>query len=286
MNDDFLKRHWQRPDPKFVDRLSIQLNSTPQRSIPMSTRILRPALLVTLALFLAAALTLTFSPTARAAVQEIFSFNGVTVSVDDETGKLVTSGNLDAVVQQSDNSVTIQGEDGSMAGVAVADLTVEMLAVAELLERFPDLVLPDVPEGYTLAPEGQLTDDGTLTFTWTNAVGQMISYVRSSSPPENIILTDVIGDVDALPGETGTLSEDGTAQTGGAYPITAVVVGTGSALEFPEGDLEVIPVESSETIVESSGPLALYTWESSGYFHMLFTSNPELSEADLQAMQP
>jgi hypothetical protein len=147
MNDDFLKRHWRRPDPKFVDRLSIQLNSTPQRSIPMSTRILRPALLVTLALFLAAALTLTFSPAARAAVQAIFIFNGVTVSIDDETGNLVTSGNPDAIVHQSVNSVTIQGEDGSMAGVVMSDLSGEMLAVAELLERFPDLVLPDVPEG-------------------------------------------------------------------------------------------------------------------------------------------
>jgi len=252
----------------------------------MSTRILRPALLVMLALFLAAALTLTFSPAARAAVQAIFTFNGVTVSIDDETGNLVTSGNPDAIVHQSDNSVTIQGEDGSMAGVVMSDLSVEMLAVAELLERFPDLVLPDVPEGYTLAPEGQLTDDGILTFTWTNVEGQVISYVRSSSPPENIIFADVIGDTDALPGEMNTLPEDGTAQTGGAYPITAVVVGTGSALEFPEGDLEVIPVESSETIVESSGPLAFYTWERGGYFHMLFTSNPELSEADLQAMQP
>ena len=252
----------------------------------MSTRILRPALLVMLALFLATALTLAFSPAARAAVQAIFTFNDVTVSIDDETGALVTSGNTDAIVQQSDNSVTIQGEDGSLAGVAVADLSVEMLDVAELLARYPDLVLPEVPEGYSLAAQGQLSNDATLTFTWTNAEGQMITYVRSSSPPENIIVADVIGDADALPGEMGTLPEDGTAQTGGAYPITAVIVGTGSALEFPEGDLEMIPVESSETIVESSGPLAFYTWERGGYFHMLFTSNPKLSEADLQAMQP
>lgn len=279
MNDDFIKRHWRRPDPKFVDRLSIKLNSTPQRSIPMSTRILRPALLVTLALFMAAALTLTFSPAARAAVQAIFTFNGVTVSIDDDTGKLVTSGNPDAIVHQSDNSVTIQGEDGSMAGVVMSDLSVEMLAVAELLERYPDLVLPDVPQGYTLAPEGKLSNDATLTFTWTNAEGQMISYVRSSSPPENIIVAGVIGDAEAAPGETGTLPEDGTAQTGGAYPITGIVAGTGTALEFPEGELEMLTVEASKLLASCS-------WESGGYFHMLFTSNPELSEADLQAMQP
>ena len=67
----------------------------------MSTRILRPALLATLALFLVAALTLAFSPAARATVQAIFSFNGVTVSIDDETGALVASGDIGAIVRRS-----------------------------------------------------------------------------------------------------------------------------------------------------------------------------------------
>ena len=230
----------------------------------MSTRILRPALLVTLALFMAAALTLTFSPAARAAVQAIFSFNGVTVSVDDETGKLVTSGNPDAVVHQTDNSVTIRGEDGSMAGVVVSDLSVEMLAVAELLERFPDLVLPAVPEGYIIAPEGQLTDTGTLTFTWTNAGGQMISYVRSSSSLENILVTGTVG------GEAALSSEP--------YPVVGVVGATGPDPEFPQGDLEMLFAGSNLT--------AGYAWEAGGYFYVLSTTDPKLSEADLQAMQP
>ena len=272
MNDDFLKRHWQRPDPKFVDRLFIHLISAPKRSIPMSTHILRPALLVMLALFLAAGLTLTFSPAARAAVQAIFSFNGVTVSIDDETGELVASGNTGAIVQQSDDSITIQGEDGSMAGVVVADLSLEILDVTELLERYPDLVLPDVPQGYTLAPQGQLSDDGALSFTWTNAAGQMINYLRSSHPPENIVVASVIDDAEALPG-------DQALSTGGAYPITAVVSGTGTDLEFPQGDLEMLTVEASNSLVS-------YSWESDGYFHILFATDPELSEADLQAMLP
>ena len=159
----------------------------------MSTRILRPALLVLLALFLAAGLTLAFSPAARAAVQAIFSFNGVTVSIDDETGELVASGNTEAIVQQSADSITIQGEDGSLAGVVVADTSLEILDVTELLERFPDLVLPDVPQGYTLAPQGQLSDDGTLTFTWTNATGQLINYLRSPNLPENVIIAGMGG---------------------------------------------------------------------------------------------
>ena len=29
-----------------------------------------------------------------------------------------------------------------------------------------------------------------------------------------------------------------------------------------------------------------YTWESGGYLHILSTSDPELSESDLQAMLP
>ncbi len=230
----------------------------------MSTRILRPALLVTLALFLAAALTLTFSPAARAAVQAIFSFNGVTVSVDDETGKLVTSGNPDAIVHQSDTSVTIQGEDGSMAGVVVADLSVEMLTVAELLERFPDLVLPTVPEGYFLAPEGQLADTGTLTFTWTNAEGQIISYVRSPYSLENILITGTVG------GEAALSSEP--------YPIVGVIGATGPDPEFPQGDLEMLSAGSDLT--------AGYAWEAGDYFHVLSTTDPDLNEADLQAMQP
>jgi hypothetical protein len=264
MNDDFLKRHWQRPDPKFVDRLSIQLNSTPQRSIPMSTRILRPVLLVTLALFLAFALTLTFSPAARAAVQAIFTFNDVTVSIDDETGALIASGNTDAIVQQTDNSVTIRGEDGSMAGVVVADASVEMLGVAELLERYPDLVLPQAPEGYTLAAQGQLSNDGTLTFTWTSAAGQMITYVRSPSLLENVLITGMVG------GEAVSSNQP--------YPAVGVIGGTGPALEFPQGGLEMLSAGATLT--------AGYVWETGGYLHLLSTTDPELSEVDLQAMQP
>ncbi len=264
MNDDFLKRHWQRPDPKFVDRLFIQLNSTPKRSIPMSTRILRPALLAMLALFLAAGLTMAFSPAARAAVQAIFSFNGVTVSIDDETGELVASGNTDAIVQQSADSITIQGEDGSMAGVVVADISLEILDVTELLVRYPDLVLPDVPQGYTLAPQGQLSDDGALSFTWTNAAGQMINYLRSPNLPENVIITGLVG------------GEPAAGST--AYPAVGVIGATGPAPEFPQGDLEML---SAGTDLHAG-----YTWESDGYLHILSTSDPELSESDLQAMLP
>ena len=38
---------------------------------------------------------------------------------------------------EADDSVTIQGEDGSMAGVVVADISVEILDVTELLRAIP-----------------------------------------------------------------------------------------------------------------------------------------------------
>ena len=230
----------------------------------MSTRILRPALLVILALFLAAGLTLAFSPAARAAVQAIFTFNGVTVSVDDETGELVASGNTGAIVQQSDDSITIQGEDGSLAGVVVADTSLEILDVTELLARYPDLVLPDVPQGYTLAPQGQLSDDDTLTFTWTNAAGQMINYLRSPNLPQNVIITGMGG------GEPAPGSE--------AYPAVGVIGATGPDPEFPQGDLEMLSAGANLT--------AGYAWEAGGYLHILSTTDPALSESDLQAMLP
>ena len=230
----------------------------------MSTRILRPALLVLLALFMVTALTLTFSPAARAAVQAIFSFNGVTVSVDDETGELVASGNTEAIVQQSEDSITIQGEDGSYAGVVVAGLAPTMMDVTELLERYPDLALPGVPAGYSLDSRCQLSDDGTLTLTWTNTAGQLISYTRSPNSPENIIITGMAGEA--------------TISPAAAYPAVGVIGSTGPDPELPQGDLEMI----SEGAILTAG----YTWEAGGYFHVLSTTDPGLSEADLQAMQP
>ena len=84
MNDDFIIRHKQRPDPKFVERLYQTINSTSPRSNPMYKR---PIFMAAIVLLLAAVLIFSFSPTARAAVEALLTFNGVTVSVDEETGK-------------------------------------------------------------------------------------------------------------------------------------------------------------------------------------------------------
>lgn len=179
MNDDFIKRHRQRPDPKFVEHLYQQINITPKRSFSMYKR---PVLITSLALVLIVALTFAFSPAARAAVQDIFTLNGASVSIDDETGKLVVSGNPDAIVEQSDYEVSLKGNNGEYASVAVAQVDGEMLDVSELLNRYPDLILPIVPVGYTLQSQGQLTSDGTVVITWMDAAENIITYERSANP--------------------------------------------------------------------------------------------------------
>ena len=64
----------------------------------MFSRLTRAALPALLIAAVAIAVTLVVSPQARAAVEALLSFNGVNVSVGDD-GKLVVTGNTDAVVQ-------------------------------------------------------------------------------------------------------------------------------------------------------------------------------------------
>jgi hypothetical protein len=99
-------------------------------------------------------LVFVFSPAARAALETIFNFNGVNVSVNMDTNQLIVSGNLDAVVEQTDHSVTIMGENGEEggAGIAVAQ-AVELVNVTDLLSNHPDLILPNVPTVYELDPQ-------------------------------------------------------------------------------------------------------------------------------------
>jgi hypothetical protein len=284
MHDDFIKRHRQRPDPKFVERLYHQLNSTPtpQRSFSMSKRILRPALLVTLALMLAAALTLTFSPAARAAIQGFFTFNGVTVGVDDQTGKLVTSGNTNAIIEQTDHEVSIQGEKGeiAVAGVAQVVMDGEMVDVTDLLSRYPDLTMPVVPSDYTLQPQGQLMPDGSLVFTWTDPAGHVITYQRSPNSLQSLSPVRSLGSVDG----TTTLPADGQTTS------STVVLGApsyGSSGAEPESGTIIVSSQGGQLLPSAqSTPPVTYYWEAGGYNHMLLAINTSLSEADLQAMQP
>lgn len=239
----------------------------------------RPVLLVTLALLLAAALTFAFSPSARAAVQDIFSFNGVHVSIDEDTGKLVTSGNTDAIIEQGDNYVAIQGEDGSAAGVVVAgSLAGEQVTISELLSRYPDLTLPNVPAGYTLDDRAMIMEDGSLAVSWTNAAGYVINYSRNVNPPQTFEVS--IGD--GVPSDvpeggfviTNTVpgGSDPSLGVGGGFitGTTGIVSGTGEI--------------GSLTVAEP--PLPAYNWQANGYYHYLFSNDPSLSEADLQTMVP
>ena len=248
----------------------------------MSKRILRPALLVTLALMLAAALTLTFSPAARAAIQGFLTFNGVTVGVDDQTGKLVTSGNTDAIIEQTDHEVTIQGENGEIyvAGVAQAVMDGEMVNVSDLLSCYPDLTLPAIPPSYKLQPQGQLMTNGSLVFTWTDPAGHVISYQRRTNSPQAIGSLEAMGQVDLA----------------GSLPDDVQMDSSTSVLGEPGSDSLVAEPESGTIIVSSEGgqvlpsaqtaPPVTYRWEAGGYYHMLSATDSSLSEADLQAMQP
>jgi hypothetical protein len=267
MNDDFLKRHRQRPDPKFVERLHLKLDSIPnsQRSTPMFRRTFRSALFVTLALVLAAALTLVFSPAARAAVKALalLTFNGVTVSVDDQTGNLVTSGNPDAILLKSDREVVIKGENGDFTVVGVSEIAKadgKMIDVSNLLSQYPDLRLITAPAGYTLQSQGQVTSDGSLILTWTDAAGNIITYQRSTTPITNP--GNLIG-VGAIPAGSGS-----TTMT-----ITTYTDGTSGLVEA--GTLNPAPVE-----------VVLFNGESGGYYIQFFTTDKNLTQADFQAMLP
>jgi hypothetical protein len=216
----------------------------------------RPALLITLALVITAILTFTFSPAVRAAVETILTFNGVTVSVDGDTGKLVVSGNMDAVVEQTDYSVEIKGENGDYAGAGIATAqAVESVNVSDLLTSHPDLILPTVPASYSLQPQVELVGD-SMTFTWQDSSGHMITYQRSPASFQG-----------GMPGSQEGSSERPIASDGQPTPV----IHSGNGFIAMSG---------------YSGPILTYDWEAGGYFHELIITDTALSEADLQAMLP
>lgn len=245
----------------------------------MFKRLMRPALLVTAALVLAATLTFAFTPSVRAAVQAILTFNGVTVSIDDATGKLVITGNPDAIVQQSDTEVQIMGENGDMAVVGVAQIAQadgKILNVSDLPSSYPDLILPTVPEGYMMQDQFQVFGDDALLFSWIDAAGHMISYQRSTNPVPELIPQ---GSFSASPDGTPSAVELVTTNTEDPSLGSLTAIAGDGSTELPgvngsiEGSIELAPLTS-------------YSWEAGGYYHSLFTSDSSLSEADLKAMQP
>jgi hypothetical protein len=212
----------------------------------MFSRRNHPALLITLALVITAILIFTFSPAVRAALETILTFNGVTVSVDQDTDTLVVNGNMDAVVEQTDHSVTIRGENGEEAGAGIAAAqAVESVNVSDLLTSHPNLILPTVPSSYALQPQGELVGE-SLTFTWQDSSGNLIIYQRSPASTQGEL--PVVSDV---------------------QPTTMINSGSG-----------FISVDGR------SVPMVTYNWEAGGYFHELTITDTALSDADLQAMLP
>jgi hypothetical protein len=218
-----------------------------------------PSLLITLGLVITAILTFTFSPAVRADVEAILTFNGVTVSVDETSGKLVVSGNMDAVVEQTDHSVTIKGENGEEAGAGIAAAqAVETANVNDLLTSHPDLILPTVPASYTLQPQVEVAGD-SMTFTWKDSSGHLIFYQRTLE-----------SSMEEIPG-----SQEGSRNLAvNSDGLSTPVIQSGTGFISVSGEYNY------------SGPDILYNWVSGGYFHELTITNTALSEADLQAMLP
>jgi len=218
----------------------------------------RLALLITLALVLTAILTFTFSPAVRADVESILNFNGVTVSVDPNTGKLLVSGNMDAVIEQTDHTVTIKGENGEEAGAGIAAAqAAESVNVGDLLTSHPDLILPTVPASYTLQPQVEVAG-GSMTFTWQDSSGHLIFYQRILESSMEIL------------GSQEGSSELPTASDGQSTPV----IQSGTGFISVGGEYNY------------NGPDITYNWVAGGYFHELTITDTALSEADQQAMLP
>lgn len=206
----------------------------------------RPALLIILALVITAILIFTFSPAVRAALETILTFNGVTVSVDQDTNSLVVNGNMDAVVEQTDHSVTIRGENGEEAGAGIAAAqAVESVNVSDYLTSHPDLILPTVPSSYLLQPQVESVGD-SLTFTWKDSRGHLIIYMRSLA---------------SIHGELPVSSDN--------QPATMINSGSGFI-----------------SVYGYSGPMVAYNWEAGGYLYELMITDTSLSKTDLQTMLP
>lgn len=255
----------------------------------MFSRITRAALPALLIVLVAIAVTLVFSPEARAAVQALMSFNGVTVSVGDD-GKLTATGNTDAIVHQDDYSVAVKSADGcSVQGVAIAPPTTsEFPATADAMAQHPDLVLPNVPAGYELASQTEVVSDGRIVLTWADAAGHTLTYSRNPGAP----FTIAVGADAATPCQPSAAGDPGASlpqridldQAGANAEGESVVVegGAGGA-----GSVGADAAEThSFTAVAGGDGQPAYAWEAGGYMHLLAASDPALTIDDLKAMQP
>lgn len=242
----------------------------------MFSRLTRAAVPALLIAAVAVAVTLVVSPQARAAVEALLSFNGVNVSVGDD-GKLVVTGNTDAVVQQDDYSVAIRGANGcEMAGVAIAPPTTSTFVPStELATRYPDLVVPQAPDDYRLADQAEVVSDGSLVLTWTNTAGESITYRRDPNKPVSF---SVGADDQAVPcnpsGEPAQIPQP--------VPNLQGAGGASSMGSIQAGDV----VTSTVTISAGGDGQAAYVWEADGYIHLLAATDPALTNADLEAMRP
>lgn len=271
MNDDFLKKHQIRPTTDFVESLHETLEIRDQRTFNMFTNKMRPALLTLTILLGVGLLSFAFSPSVRAALQSIFTYNGVEITVDDGTGLLTATGNTEAIVSQTDHSIMIQGIDSNeIVGMSIPAIEETPISIDELATIAPDFVLPtNLPAGYELNPEAYIFGDtDVVSVNWTNAAGETISY------------------------NWGELSfPDELTQELAQFEGDDIVVVTGAT------DLSELPPEVAAKLAEhaqpykivpdlNGGELAILNDEQDGVAYQISATDTTLGETVLRAIAP
>lgn len=185
-NDDFLKKHQgrTRPRPEFVEDLYESINT--KRSPLMITKRMHPAFLTLIVILTMALLTLTILPTARASIRSLMTINGVGIDQNEQTGELIVSGNTDAVVSQTEDTVVIEsGVDDSVIVIDAESMSPEMISVDDVEAQYPDFVMPTtVPDGYGIIPMAFMAGENGIGVGWQNSEGHQITYTWNVDPIE------------------------------------------------------------------------------------------------------
>ncbi len=252
MNDDFLKKHRVRPNPHFVESLYQSIENPKQRKNIMfkeklfSKDKMRTVVLLSLSLLVVTMLTFAISPTVRAAVKSLLSFNGVEVTVDSETGDLRAEGNSDAIVYQDDNTVFVVSEDGSTAvGVSNGDREPNLMSLDEVATAFPGFELPtNLPDGYTLEPNADIVFGKIVTVRWYNKAGDSIIYWWGTAPERSLPAMSSVEEETA----TDAIIEDASQMSSRIEPFQIMqgADGTETAVLRTEKDGAIIQIIATD----------------------------------------
>lgn len=278
---------------------SLFSNKTQKRGLIMRTNKMRPALLTLLALLTLSVLAFSFSPTVRAAVQSMFSFNGVNVIIDEETGKLSTEGNLDAVVFESDNMVVIEGGDGAIVNApSSADEEALRTQIAEQLGVSPDEVRLSVNEEMEMPLEEVLIEEQIVVFGGESIVEEVGVDEILTENPNLALLTNLPSGYEM--NQTGFMDDSGLVgiywQNGNGDTITYIMgeptmpeLSTEEKDALQENNIELVDtgVGLGQGFAQIPGlGVSLRGETDDGVTFSIMATDKTLTEADLNAMIP